>query len=61
MNINQNALIRGWIQGVGWDVLGELYLDEAERTDTIRAVRQLREYASRACIFKNVWRMGFAS
>ncbi len=43
MNINQNALIRGWIQGVGWDVLGELYLDEAERTDTIRAVRQLRE------------------
>ncbi|MDP3334656.1 MAG: phage integrase family protein [Methylococcaceae bacterium] len=43
MNNNQSALIRGWIQGVGWDVLGELYLDEAERTDTIRAVRQLRE------------------
>lgn len=43
MNTNQSALIRGWIQGVGWDVLGELYLDEAERTDTIRAVRQLRE------------------
>lgn len=43
MNINQNALIRGWIQGVGWDVLGELYLDEAERMDTIKAVRQLRE------------------
>jgi integrase len=43
MNTNEVALIRGWIQGVAWDVLGELYLDDAERTEVIRSIRQLRE------------------
>jgi hypothetical protein len=36
-------LLRGWIQGVAWDVLGELYLEDAERTDVMRFVRQRRK------------------
>jgi integrase len=43
VNAHDAAMIRGWIQGVAWDVLGELYLNDADRTDVIRAVRQLRE------------------
>lgn len=41
------ALIRSWIQGVPWDVIGELYLDDADRNETMRAVRQLREKLAR--------------
>jgi integrase len=43
MNNNDAALLRGWIQGVAWDVLGELYLEDAERTEVMRFVRQLRK------------------
>lgn len=41
------ALIRSWIQGVSWDVMGELYLDDADRNEVMRAVKQLREKLAR--------------
>ncbi|MDP2202785.1 MAG: tyrosine-type recombinase/integrase [Methylicorpusculum sp.] len=47
MNPREMALIRSWIQGVSWDVMGELYLEDADRNDVIRAVKQLREKLSR--------------
>lgn len=43
MKMQEAALLRGWIQGVAWDTLGELYLDDAERVDVMRAVKQLRK------------------
>jgi 2'-5' RNA ligase len=43
MNNNDAALLRGWIQGVAWGVLGELYLEDVERTEVMRFVRQLRK------------------
>lgn len=43
MKLQEAALLRGWIQGVPWDVLGELYLEDAERVDVMRAVKQLRK------------------
>lgn len=41
------ALIRSWIQGISWDVMGELYLDDADRNEVMRAVKQLREKLAR--------------
>ena len=42
MDLTKSALIRGWIQGVGWDVLGEHYLDDADKPEVMRVVRQIR-------------------
>ena len=47
MNPGDLALIRSWIQGVSWDVMGEMYLDDADRKAVMRAVRQLREKLAR--------------
>ena len=47
MNPQEMALIRSWIQGVSWDVMGELYLDDANRNEVMHAVKQLREKLSR--------------
>jgi integrase len=38
----QTALLRGWIQGIAWPVLGELYLSGADRLETQKRVKQLR-------------------
>jgi integrase len=43
MDLTKSALIRGWIQGVGWDVLGELYLGDADKAEVMRVVRQIRD------------------
>jgi len=47
LNPREMALIRSWIQGVSWDVMGELYLDDADRNEVMRAVKQLREKLAR--------------
>jgi hypothetical protein len=47
LNPGDLALIRSWIQGVSWDVMGEMYLDDADRKAVMRAVRQLREKLAR--------------
>jgi len=47
LNPQEMALIRSWIQGVSWDVMGELYLDDADRNEVMQAVKQLREKLSR--------------
>lgn len=39
----ETALLRGWIQGLPWDTLGSMYLDDAGRTEVMRVVRELRE------------------
>jgi integrase len=38
----QTALLRGWIQGIAWPVLGDLYLSGADRLETQKMVKQLR-------------------
>jgi len=47
LNPRELVLIRSWIQGISWDVMGELYLDDADRNEVMRAVRQLREKLAR--------------
>ena len=37
-----HALLRGWIQGIDWLVLGELYLADADRLETQKMVKLLR-------------------
>lgn len=46
MDINHSAILRGWIQGVSWDTLTELYLHDTEQTTVIRLVRELRKNLS---------------
>ncbi|WP_082885345.1 MULTISPECIES: phage integrase family protein [Methylomonas] len=41
MNPTELALLRGWIQGLSWPVLGELYLDDAGVAQTRRTVLTL--------------------
>lgn len=47
MNPRELALIRSWVQGISWDVIGEMYLEDADRNEVIHAVRQLREKLAR--------------
>lgn len=42
LTTTQQALLRGWIQGIAWDALGQLYLDGAARPEVLSAVRELR-------------------
>ena len=39
LTTTQRALLRGWIQGIAWDTLGQLYLDGAARPEVLSAVR----------------------
>lgn len=41
MKTGDLALMRGWIHGVSWEVLGELYLDDADRKETMTAIAAL--------------------
>lgn len=43
LTATEEALLRGWIQGVSWKSLAETYLDEADSVAVIRILRGLRQ------------------
>lgn len=43
LNPNEQALLRGWMQHLGWPLLGQLYADGADIATTRRAVAALRQ------------------
>lgn len=48
------ALLRGWIQGLDWDTLSDLYLDNASIHDTRHKVLQLRNQLLRKARLLNL-------
>jgi integrase len=46
LNPKEQALLRGWMNGLGWPLLGKLYLDGADMVATRQAVAALRQRLS---------------
>lgn len=54
MTPNELGLLRGWIQGLSWPVLGEAYLDDAGTAETRRTVMALSRTLARKAELLNL-------